>query len=98
MADAKIRRFLLDGDAVEVRFLYDERSKRFLGEYPDFSEQPRRTPSGKKWTHVMTEGCPYADKEFGDCGSCIHFRCEQPGDLIGICEKPTTDKITRKGE
>ena len=86
MASSKTRLYRLDGDTVEVSFNYDENQNRFFGNYPDFSENPRRTPSGKSWVNVTLDGCKFADSEFGDCGSCPYFRCEKDGDLIGICE------------
>ncbi|MBE5922640.1 MAG: hypothetical protein E7269_07805 [Lachnospiraceae bacterium] len=56
------------------------------GHTPDFVENPRFTPNGKPWVNVTNVGCPYAEKDFDDCGSCRFFRQERPGDLIGICE------------
>ncbi len=86
MAKGKTRLYRLDGDTVEVSFSYDSQNDRYFGDYPDFSETPRRTASGKPWVNVTWDGCNFADEEFGDCGSCKYFRCERPGDLIGICE------------
>ena len=86
MVSPKIRLYKLDGDTVEVAFIYDSELDRHFGEYPDFTESPRITPSGRRWVNVTTEGCPYADERYGDCGSCKHFRCERDGDLIGICD------------
>ena len=86
MVKTKKRLFNLNGDTIEVTFVYDEESKRYFGEYPDFSETPRITPNGRRWVNVTMDGCPYADKIYGDCGSCSFFKCEQTCDLIGICD------------
>lgn len=86
MAKIKTRLYRLDGDTVEVPFSYDKTLDRYFGDYPDFSENPRITPSGKPWVNVTWDGCEFADDEFGDCGSCKYFRSEKLGDLIGICE------------
>lgn len=85
MEKTKIRTYELDGDSLEVTYRYDEDVGMYLGDYPDFAEEPRYTPDGKPWVTVFKEGCPYADKEFNDCGSCSFLEREQPGDLIGIC-------------
>lgn len=86
MADIKNRLYRLDDDSVSVTFTYDEAMDMYFGDYPDFSDSPRITPNGRPWVNVTADGCLYADEEYGDCGSCKFFRCEAPGDLIGICE------------
>ncbi len=82
----KNRLYNLYGDTVEVIFSYDEPLGRFLGEYPDFDEKPRFTPCGRRWVNATKEDCPFADNDYGDCGSCKFYRCESFGDLIGVCE------------
>lgn len=86
MADRKKRIYCLDGDTVEVSFILDAETQLYFGEFPDFLEKPRSTPRGRPWVNVTHDTCPYAEQEYGDCGSCKFFRCEHPGDLIGICE------------
>ncbi len=86
MAETKIRLYSLDGDTVQVCFEYDEEIGKYFGEYPNFDIEPRITPGGRAWVNVTKDNCPYADKIYGDCGSCKFFRSESPGDLIGICE------------
>ncbi len=81
----KKRLYQLDSDTIEVVFYYNEKSDRYFGEYPDFSEDPRHTPSGFPWVNV-TGGCDYSGDEDTDCGSCQFFICENKGDLIGICK------------
>mgnify|MGYP003400796120 CR=1 FL=1 len=91
MDRAKARVYRLDGDTIEVLFVYDENIGGYFGEYPDFDVTPRVTPNGHIWVNVTKEDCTYSDGEFGDCGSCKHFKSEKQGDLIGICEKNIKD-------
>jgi len=85
------RIFSFDGDSFEVIFYYNQDFKKYFGDYPDFEEMPRFTSSGRPWITAMQGGCIHSsriDSEFEkslDCGSCIYFLKEQPGDLIGIC-------------
>lgn len=95
MEHKKSRIFRLDGDSVEVYLVYDEDIGGYVYNYPDFNDTPRITSSGKRWVNVINSGCPYADKKYGDCGSCEFFRGERPGDCIGIC---INDKITSRKE
>lgn len=94
MTKSKNRLYCLYDDTVEVIFSYDESSDRCFGEYPDFDECPRTTPCGRRWVNATKEDCPYADKNYGDCGSCQFFKCEHPGDLIGVCD----NELLRKEE
>lgn len=86
MVKTKKRLYSLYNDAVEVVFSYDESLNRFFGDYPDFDQKPQYTPCGRRWVNATKEDCPFADDDYGDCGSCRHFKCENPGDLIGVCE------------
>lgn len=85
MASTKKRIINLEGDSIEVDYIYDEKSGRFLGDYPFFEEKPRYTPRGRPWVNAIKDDCPYAEEEFGDCGSCSHFATESESDLIGVC-------------
>lgn len=82
----KRRIYHVDGDFLEVVFYYDEESDQYFGEYPDFEGLPRYTPNGRPWVNVTIVGCPHAEKDYDDCGSCRYMRREQPMDLIGVCE------------
>lgn len=88
--------FCFDGDICEVLFIYDPESGKHFGEYPDFEETPRYTPLGKPWVTAMRDGCPHGVSKYTersrclDCGSCIYFKQEHPGDLIGVCENERT--------
>lgn len=86
MSKSQSRLYTLYGDTVEVSFIYDEALKRYFGDYPDFEETPRITPCGRRWVNATKENCPFADENYGDCGSCEFFKCEKEGDLIGICD------------
>lgn len=80
-----IKTYCLDGDFLEVAFHLDERSGKYLGEYPIFSENPRYTPNGRKWVDTLTEYCPYADGRDKTCGTCSYMKLQNEKDLIGIC-------------
>lgn len=87
-----IRSFCFDGDICEVLFRYDPVTGRHFGEYPDFEVTPRHTPLGRPWVTAMRDGCLHGVNKFEersrclDCGSCLYFKQEHPGDLIGVCE------------
>lgn len=83
--DVVSRRFTIDGDTVEVKRVFDEKIGAHIHDYPDFKENPRVTPSGRPWVNVTRDDCPYADDNYGDCGSCKYFISENAGDLIGVC-------------
>lgn len=86
MEEIRERRFNLDGDTITVCQVYDSELGIYRNDYPDFEESPRVTPTGRQWVSVFKEDCPHATSEYGDCGSCDYFRCENQGDLIGICD------------
>lgn len=85
MIKVKKRAFRADGDSLEVIFNYDKELDKYFGDYPDFETSPRFTPNGRPWVNATTVGCPYAEEEFDDCGSCRYFLKEHTTDLIGIC-------------
>ena len=80
------RVFRLCEDSVEVVFTYDSSTERYTGHYPDFERSPRFTACGRRWVNAPKDDCPLADQTYGDCGSGRYYRCEHPGDLIGVCE------------
>lgn len=84
----------LDGDSLEIVFIFNEELRRHFGEYPDFSEVPRYTPMGRPWVNVTNEDCPFSEGEYGDCGSCPYLLKQSTKDLIGVCthEKKRKDK------
>lgn len=84
----EIKLYTLDGDTVSVSRIWDNEIGDFISDYPNFKQNPRITKSGKKWVNAVYDECPYADKEYSDCGSCPYFKCESKGDMIGICIHP----------
>jgi len=84
----------LDGDSLEIVFIFNEELRKHFGEYPDFSEVPRYTPMGRPWVNVTNEDCPFSEGEYGDCGSCPYLLKQSTKDLIGVCthEKKRKDK------
>ncbi len=97
MNDEGKRLFTIDGDTVEVRRVFDERIGAHIHDYPDFCKNPRVTLAGRPWVNVTRDDCPYADEEYGDCGSCKYFRSESAGDLIGVCDNEQL-RLQRKEE
>lgn len=85
MEQNKVKTYYLDGDFLEVSFRYDERSGKYLGNYPEFSEKPRYTPNGRKWVDAIIENCPYADGADKMCGSCSYMLKQDEKDIIGVC-------------
>ena len=55
MEKVKLKTFSLDGDVVEVKFRYDEKSNVWHGDYPDFIENPRYTPNGRPWVAAIRD-------------------------------------------
>lgn len=85
-AKTKTRLYTLYGDTVNVVFTYEEELNKYFGDYPDFNENPRFTPCGRRWVNSIKDDCPHTDNKYGDCGSCKHYICENAGDLIGVCD------------
>ncbi len=85
MSDRRRRQFHIDNDIVEVEFIYDPNTKRWLGNFPVFLETPRYTPNGRPWKNVFETDCDYSNSRFGDCGGCSYFRREEPTDVIAVC-------------
>ncbi len=75
----------LDGDFLEVTFHYDELSGKYLGDYPEFADEPRYTPGGRKWADAITDDCPYADGTDKMCGTCSFMLKQDETDIIGVC-------------
>ncbi len=96
MKQNKVKTYYLDGDFLEVSFRYDERSGKYLGNYPEFSEIPRYTPNGRKWVDAITENCPYADGVDKMCGSCSYILKQEERDIIGVCNNDKLKLNTSK--
>lgn len=86
-----VRSFVIDGDICEIVFKYDSGSQRYIGDYPDFELNPRKTANGFWWVNATQDSCVkgvhkyYPEEKCLDCGSCSHFTTEKAGDLIGVC-------------
>lgn len=85
MQNERLKTFLVDGDQLTVPYHYDEDAGIFIGQFPEFDAEPRYTPSGRPWRSVVSDGCPYATGDYGDCGSCPYLIKEETRDIIGVC-------------
>lgn len=85
MEKIKTRKHYLDDDVLYTNLRYDEDSGLWFEDYVDFETVPRYTPNGRRWRSVTTVGCPYADPNYGDCGTCPHLVKEEKTDLMGVC-------------
>ena len=92
----KTRLYCLYGDTVNVVFNYDEESGKYFGDYPDFEDNPRFTPCGRRWVNSTKDDCTCTENKYGDCGSCKHYVCEKAGDLIGVCNNEQLRKEDTK--
>ena len=85
------RSYCFDGDICDVVFRLSDSCGKYLGDYPDFEEEPRFTPQGRMWITAMQSACLHGKNKYSelmscdDCGSCVYFIKEQQGDLIGVC-------------
>ncbi|MBQ2765296.1 MAG: hypothetical protein IJO94_01020 [Firmicutes bacterium] len=86
MRKKMFRTIRVDEDALEIMFLYDDKWRTWIGQYPFFKEEPRYTPSGRPWRNAVFTECIYHKEDnYSDCGSCPHFVKHDPKDLIGVC-------------
>jgi hypothetical protein len=85
------RTFSLDGSSIEICFRYDENSGRYIGDFPDFEQDPLYTATGRPWVSAVQDMCCHGRDAEGslyegtDCGSCFFFMKESEDDVIGIC-------------
>lgn len=85
MQRQQLKTFHVDGDLLTVLYLYDEHARMFIGQFPDFDAEPRFTPNGRPWMNAVSDSCPYATDDYGDCGSCPYLIKEDARDIIGVC-------------
>lgn len=85
MTQERLKRFQVDGDMLTVLYRYDENTQLFIGQFPEFEEEPRYTPGGRPWRNVISTGCPYSAGDYDDCGSCPHLTKADARDIIGVC-------------
>lgn len=98
--------FSLDGSELRVRFRYNEKCRQYIGEFPDFEQEPVYTSSGKPWVSAVQDVCEYGEsdesgqKNCMDCGSCRFFVKEREEDIIGICvcDPKSSYGYRKKGE
>ena len=83
----KTQTFHLDGLAVEIKFFFDSYSNMYIGDFPDFDENPLYSPGGRPIVTAVRDNCPHHSSggDFADCGSCKFFNPENKNDLIGFC-------------
>ena len=85
----KFRRYEFEGITIEIPLRYDELSKMYLEEYPDFSVNPVYTPEGCPVLFSGEDACIWAEAAEGegcpDCGSCRFFRPAGSHTLMGVC-------------
>ena len=83
------RRYEFEGVVLEIPLHYDERSRMYIEEYPDFVNHPVYTPAGCPVFFSGEDACTLAQAEDGgdcpDCGSCRFFRPAGPHTWFGVC-------------
>lgn len=79
--------FKFDNVEIKVKFRFCEKSKKYIGEYPDLEEAPLFTKNGTPIVMALQDKCLNytAEEESVDCGSCDYFKPNSKGDLIGAC-------------
>ena len=85
MQGEKLKTFRIDDDVLTVSYHYDQDTALFIGQFPEFEEEPRYTPHGRPWKNAVSTGCPYAAGDYDDCGSCPYLVKAEPTDIIGVC-------------
>lgn len=85
MQKTRLKTFHIDGDLLTVSYYYDEDAKIFIGQFPEFDDEPRYTPNGRPWKSAVSIGCPHAAGAYDDCGSCPYLIKAGPQDIIGVC-------------
>ncbi len=80
------RRYEFDGIAIDIPIHFDERSKIYIEDYPDFIENPIWTGSGYRVLFSGTDACKYVEKHISDCGSCEYFERAAEHTWFGYCK------------
>ena len=65
------RIFSLEGSELKIIFRYNEKFGRYIGDFPDFEQEPLYTDSGKPWV------CAVQDM-------CSHGRCKDGSEKVGF--------------
>lgn len=81
----RIRIYKNDGDSVEIREVYDDICKRWLGNFTFLDKAPRYTPNGRPWVDITCgDECPHCNSTAGG-GACSYFHRERDKDVIAVC-------------
>ncbi len=85
----KTRRYEVEGLTIDIPFYEDAGTGRQIEVYPDFLENPVRTPKGHRVLFAGTDACPMAKEETPggcpDCGSCTYFVRAAAHTWFGVC-------------
>lgn len=86
---AETRRYEFDGLTIDIPICFDERSKIYIEDYPDFVENPVWTGSGYRVLFCGMDACPVAERESEgicrDCGTCKYFMRAAEHTWFGCC-------------
>ncbi len=87
---------VVDGKRFEIRYGYYEDYERETGDpipiYPDLHKKPTFGVSGRRIVSAIQQACKnFSPKCTGcenedDCGFCKHYKENNSGDMIGICQ------------
>jgi len=83
------RHYEFEGVTIDVPMHYDEKTKKYIEDFPDFAENLLYTPEGCPVMFSGEDACELAEEaEPGGCPSCAcckFYRPAGPHTLIGVC-------------
>ena len=86
---AETRQYEYDGLTIDIPIYFDERSKIYIEDYPDFVENPVWTGSGYRVLFCGMDSCPVAERVSPgicrDCGTCKYFMRAAERTWFGCC-------------
>ncbi len=86
---SETRRYEFDGLTVDIPVHFDEQSKIYIEDYPDFIEKPILTKSGYRVLFSGTDACVLAEDRRSekclDCAACKFFRYAAERTWFGYC-------------
>ncbi len=59
------RIFSLEGSELKIIFRYNEKFGRYIGDFPDFEQEPLYTDSGKPWVCAVQDMCSHGQCKDG---------------------------------